>query len=109
MIGGITYNSILLILISIITILKVAFVFLAFNLSGVESIIIYIILLYLLFFRKGFFSSAIQKCLLVLSMVTLLSMLFKIESSISHLDFVYLLDLTPSLLEYIRDCVFSTT
>jgi hypothetical protein len=107
MIFNITYNSLLLVLISIITILKITFVFLAFNISGVESIIIYIILLYLLFFNKGFFSTVIQKILLVLSIITLLSMFLKIDSSISHLDFVYLLDLTPSILEYIRDSLFS--
>jgi len=101
-----TYNSILFLLISIISVLKIAFVFLAFNISGLESILIYIILLYILYFKKKFFTPAIQRCLLLLSMVTLLSMLFKIESSISHLDLVYLLDLTPSILEYIRDSVF---
>ena len=100
-----TFNidTILLGLIAVALVLQIIFVFFSYSLSGLESCFIYVILMLIVHLRKNYFSEFFKKLLLISCVITLVSMLLKLDSYFKHEDLVYLLDTTPSIIELIKD------
>jgi hypothetical protein len=96
-------NKILIVLLILMLLLKFLFLYFAFSISGVESIIIYIILIFIIYFKENFFNNFFKKLLVLSCVITLISMLLKIESYWSSNDFIFLLDITPSIFDGLKE------
>jgi len=96
-------NKILIVLLTSMLLLKISFLYFVFSISGAESAIIYIILIFILYFKENFFSNFFKKLLVLSCIITLISMLSKIESSWSSSDLIFLLDITPSIFEGLKE------
>jgi hypothetical protein len=101
-------SNILLTMLVLITFLKIIFVYFCFSTSGCESLIIYTLLIYSIYSNKTFLTVFIKKMLIFGSIITLFSMLLKIDSCIQHDDITFLLDNTPAFTEMLRDFFFNT-
>jgi hypothetical protein len=96
-------GTILISLLILITNLKLVFLFNAFNNSGLENLIIYIILILLVLFKKDIFTDMFIRMLILGSIITFVSMLFKLESYLSSQDVIYLFDNSPCLFEIFKE------
>ena len=105
----INVNKILLTLLFSLIFLKGIFLYFSFNLSGLESLMIYIILTFIIYFRENHFNGFFKKLLLVSGLVTLISMLFKLESAITFNSLTFLMDNTPSIIETVKDLLTSVS